>query len=77
MSESAEQRWARWVEAFAARSGRHRRWAEAFIGSDDPVFAIACELVDHEARLDALAEQVRALEVQLSYVKARPGEVDR
>lgn len=59
--ETLEQRRARRVEAFAARSGRHRRWAEAFIDDDDPIFAIACEVVDHEARLDALAETVERL----------------
>lgn len=62
---------ARKVAKFAERSGRHRRMAETLLGMDDPVYAIADLLVDHESRLDALAAAQRALEVQLSYVKAR------
>ena len=69
--ETPEQSKARRVEAFASRSGRHRRWAEAFIGNDDPLFAIADELVDAVARIDILADKVQSLEFQLNQVKAR------
>lgn len=59
--DTAAERQARRVEAFAARGPRYRRWADAFIGDDDPIFAIACELVDHELRIDGLAKDVQTL----------------
>lgn len=67
--ETPEQAKARRVEAFAARGPRYRRWADAFIGADDPIFAIACEVVDHELRIDGLANDVLALKAKLNQRK--------
>lgn len=66
-----EQVKSRKVEAFAGRDTRHARLAEALLGADDPVFAIASLLVDHEARLDLLVDRCGRLEFRLIQMKDR------
>lgn len=61
-AETPEQVRARKVAAFAAYGPRYERLADALLGADDPSFALAHLLVDHEARLDALGARLRHLE---------------